>query len=142
MTTCKDVMTLDPICCLISDTAIQAANLMRDADVGPILVIEDPESKKLIGIVTDRDLAMKVVADGQDSKKINIGDVMTRDPVRCHVDEDVQAVLERMSGYQVRRIPVVDAENRVVGIISQADIANRIQDPETVGEIVQEISEK
>jgi CBS domain-containing protein len=135
-------MTLDPICCLISDTASHAANLMKDADIGPILVIEDPESKKLIGIVTDRDLAIKVVAQGQDSNAVTLRDVMTRDPIRCRDDEDIQSVLERMSAYQVRRIPVVDDDNRIVGIISQADIANRISNPETVGEIVQEISEK
>jgi CBS domain-containing protein len=142
MTTCKDVMTLEPICCLISDTATKAASLMKDANIGPILVVEDPESKKLIGIVTDRDLALKVVAEGKDSNSITLRDIMTRDPVRCREDEDIQGVLERMSAYQVRRIPVVDGENRIVGIISQADIANRISNPETVGEVVQEISEK
>jgi CBS domain-containing protein len=142
MTTCKDVMTLDPICCLISDTASLAASLMKEADIGPIPVVEDPESKKLIGIVTDRDLTIKVVAEGQDSKSITMRDVMTRDPVRCRQDEDIEAVLQRMSAYQVRRIPVVDEDNRIVGIISQADIANRLSNPETVGEVVKEISEK
>jgi CBS domain-containing protein len=87
---------------------------MKEADIGPILVVEDPESKKLIGIVTDRDLTIKVVAEGQDSKSITMRDVMTRDPVRCLQDEDIEAVLQRMSAYQVRRIPVVDEDNRIV----------------------------
>jgi CBS domain-containing protein len=142
MTICKDVMTLNPICCLSTDTVDQAANLMREADIGPIPVVEDSESMKLIGIVTDRDLALKVVADGLDSREMKIADVMTRDPIRCRQNEDVQEVLERMTGYQVRRIPVVDDNNRIVGIISQADVANRISDLETVGEVVREISEK
>jgi CBS domain-containing protein len=142
MITCKDVMTLDPICCLSTDRVNQAATLMKEADIGPIPVVEDSESKKLIGIVTDRDLAIKVVAEGEDPKSIKIADVMTRDPVRCHRDEDIKEVLARMSEFQVRRIPVVDENNCIVGIISQADIANRISNPETVGTVVQEISEK
>jgi CBS domain-containing protein len=142
MTICKDVMTLNPVCCLPTDVVSQAATLMKEADIGPIPVVEDPESMKLIGIVTDRDLAIKVVAEAKDANSMKIADVMTRDPVRCRQEEDIQEVLERMSGYQVRRIPVVDENNCIVGIISQADIANRISNPETVGTVVQEISEK
>lgn len=142
MIICKDVMTVDPVCCLATDTADQSANLMKQADIGPVPVVEDPESKKLIGIVTDRDLAIKIVAEGLDSRLMKVADVMTRDPIRCRADEGIEEVLERMSSYQVRRIPVVDENNRIVGIISQADIAIRISNPETVGMVVQEISEK
>ena len=142
MIACKDVMTLDPICCLPTDTVLMAASLMQEQDIGPIPVIEDRESKKLIGIVTDRDLVLKVVAEGLDSKTTLVADVMTRDPVRCLPGEPIEEVLERMSSYQIRRIPVVNDNNQINGIISQADIATRIQNPETVGEVVQDISEE
>lgn len=142
MIVCKDVMTLDPVCCLPTDTVLLAAHLMQEQDIGPIPVIEDRESKKLIGIVTDRDLVIKVVAEGMDAKITLVADVMTRDPVRGLPEEPIEEVLERMSRYQIRRIPVVNDNNQIIGIISQADIATRIQNPETVGEVFQEISEE
>jgi CBS domain-containing protein len=134
-------MTLDPICCVGTDNVLAAANLMQQQDIGPIPVIEDPESKKLIGIVTDRDLVIKVVAEGLEPKNTIVSDVMTRDPVRCLPEEDVEEAMERMSRYQIRRLPVVNDNNEIIGIISQADIATRMTNLEKVGEVVQEISE-
>jgi CBS domain-containing protein len=139
---CKDVMTLDPICCVANSNALLAASLMQEQDIGPIPVVEDPESKKLIGIITDRDLVIKVIAEGLDPETTLVADVMTRDPVRCLPDESIDEALDRMSRYQIRRIPVVNDNNEIVGIISQADVATRMADLEKVGEVVQEISEQ
>jgi CBS domain-containing protein len=90
--------------------------------------------------VTDRDLAVKVVAQGRDSKTTTVDEVMTKDPVTCRPEDDVQSALDLMSRHQVRRIPVAEDGNKVVGIISQADLATRIGDSSKIGNIVQDIS--
>jgi len=137
---CGEVMTKDLVCCLPGDTADKVAQMMTTEDVGPVLVIEDWQTKRLIGIVTDRDLAVKVVAEGRDPKSTTVEEVMTREPITCHADDVLQKALDAMAEYQVRRIPVVDDHGRAVGIIAQADIATRIEEPETTAEVVEEIS--
>lgn len=141
MTTCRDVMTPDPVCCAVSDTVDKAAQVMRNEDVGPVPVIENGQSKKLVGIVTDRDLAIKVVAEGRDPRSTRIQDVMTRDPLTCRADDDIQKAMDAMASAQVRRIPVVDSSNNIIGIIAQADVATRTDNPRKTGEIVEEISQ-
>lgn len=141
MTTCSDLMTRNPVTALADDTVASVARLMKEMDIGPIPIVEDIVSKKLVGIVTDRDLAMKVVAEGRDPNTTKVGEVMTQDVVTCRDDDEVQSTLEAMSQHQLRRILVVDAENSLVGIIAQADIATRMNQPETTGEVVKDISE-
>lgn len=114
---------------------------MKMEDVGSVPVIDQERTRILIGIVTDRDLAIHVVAEGLDPRSTRIEEVMTRDPVRCKVDEDVDEALDAMKDYQIRRIPVVDEQNRIVGIISQADVATRLKDSDETAEVVEEISE-
>lgn len=138
--TCGEVMTKDPVCCLPGDTADKAAQLMMTEDIGPVLVIKNWQTKKLIGIVTDRDLAVKVVAEGRHPQQTTVEEVMTRDPVTCRPDETLQKAIEAMAEYQVRRIPVVDDNGQVVGIIAQADVATRVAAPQTTAEVVEEIS--
>jgi len=140
MKKCSDVMTENPACCLPTDQAPKAAALMKSENVGSIPVIESEQTRKLIGIVTDRDLAIQIVADGRD-KSTKIADVMTTNVVTCRADEDVQIALDAMADYQLRRIPVVDVDNRIVGIISQADVATRVDQPEETAEVVKEISQ-
>jgi CBS domain-containing protein len=137
--TCGDIMTRDPVCCSPDDTVKKAAELMRAEDVGPLPVVET-ESGRLVGIVTDRDLVLNVLAAGRDAKTTKVADAMTRDPVKSKEEEPLEEALEKMSTYQVRRLPVVDDQDRIIGIIAQADVANRIQDPEVAGEVVQEVS--
>ena len=141
MTTSSDVMTRNPVCAHPQDTVASVALLMKERDIGPIPIVEDDESKRLVGIVTDRDLAMKVVAEGRDPNTTQVREVMTRDVVTASDDEDIQQTLESMSQHQLRRILVVDGENRLVGIIAQADIATRMNEPEKTGEVVKDISE-
>jgi CBS domain-containing protein len=138
---CGDIMTRDPVCCSPDDSVKKAAELMREEDVGPIPVVENA-SGRLVGIVTDRDLVLNVLAKGRDANSTKVSEAMTRDPVRTKEEEPLEEALEKMSAYQVRRLPVVDDQDRVIGIIAQADVATRIQDPEVAGEVVQEVSEK
>jgi CBS domain-containing protein len=137
---CKEIMTKDPACCLPGDTVDQAAQLMKDEDVGPVPVVADQQTKRLLGIVTDRDLAVKVVAEARQIAAVTVEEVMTRNPVTCHADDDLQNAIDTMEKHQVRRIPVVDNDNRIIGIIAQADIATRAHEPETTAEVVEEIS--
>ena len=140
MTTCRDVMTADPVCVLPGDSVDKAAQIMKNEDVGSVPVVDNHQSRKLMGIVTDRDLALKVVAEGRDNRTTRIQDVMTWNVTTCRVDDDVQKAMTAMAEYQVRRIPVVDKNNMIVGIISQADVATRTEDTQKTGEVVEEIS--
>ena len=137
---CKLIMTKDPVCCLPGDTVDQAAKLMEDEVVGSIPVVADQKTKRLVGIVTDRDLALKVVAQRRSIPSVTVEEVMSRNPVTCHADDDLQKAIDAMERNQVRRIPVVDDNNRIIGIIAQADVAIRAHQPETTAEVVEEIS--
>jgi CBS domain-containing protein len=142
MKKCDAVMTRDPVCCLPDDTVEKVAKLMKRENIGPIPVIENEENRKLVGIVTDRDLAMKIVAEGRDAKSTKVGAVMTRTIVTCRPDDDLQIALDAMSRNQLRRVLIVDNDNKVLGIISQADVATRIDQPEKTAAMVKEISQE
>jgi len=141
MKKCNEVMTKDPVCCLPNEMVSQAADLMKSKQVGSIPVIENEQTKKLVGIVTDRDLALKIVAEGLDAKTTKVETVMTRKVVTCHAEDDLQKALDAMSENQLRRIPIVDDDNKVVGIIAQADVATRVDQPKKTAEMVKEISQ-
>lgn len=134
-------MTKNPVCATPDDDVAKVARLMRDNDIGPVPIIESTTSKRLVGIVTDRDLALKVVAEGRDPSTTRVRDVMTEDVVTCRADDEVEDTLQAMSKNQLRRILVVDENDMLVGIIAQADIATRMNEPEKTGEVVKEISE-
>lgn len=137
---CRDLMTKDPACCLATDNAARAAQMMERFDVGVLPVVENQSDKRLLGILTDRDLAMKVLAENQDPGRVTVGEVMSTDMVTCSPDDDWQLALALMEQRQIRRIPAVDRYGRVVGIISQADIALRIHNAAKIAELVTEIS--
>ena len=141
MKKCKDVMTQNPVCCLPTDTVSKAAQLMKDENVGSIPVIEDVQTMKLIGIVTDRDLALQVVAPKRDASTTQVEDVMTYEVITCRASDDVQKAVDAMAQHQLRRMPVVDGDQRIVGIISQADVATRVDKSEEIAEMVKEISQ-
>ena len=138
--TCADVMTKDPLCCQPGTSAARAAQVMKVLDVGPIPVVQDAETKKLVGFVTDRDLAMKVVAAERHPVLVKIEEVMTRDLVTCTADDDLDKAIQLMAKNQLRRIPVVDEKGAIVGIIAQADIATKATAAERIGKVVEEIS--
>jgi CBS domain-containing protein len=114
---------------------------MKSRNIGSIPVIENKKTQKLVGIVTDRDLALTIVADGRDAKSTKVDAVMTFKVVSCLADDDLQKVLNAMATQKLRRIPVVDHDNRIVGIITQADVATRVDQPAKTGEMLKEISQ-
>lgn len=141
MKKCSDVMTQNPVVCLPEDTATRAAQLMKRMDVGSIPVIENERTHKLVGIVTDRDLALRVVADNQTADSVKVGEVMTHEVVTCRTDDDIEMAVDAMAQNQLRRIPVLDAAQKLVGIISQADVATRVDQANETAEMVKEISQ-
>jgi len=141
MKKCDEVMTKNPVCCLPNDMVTKVAQLMKLENVGSIPVIENDLTNKLVGIVTDRDLALQVVAEGLNAKSTKVEAVMTRQVVTCHAGDDLQKALDAMAEHQLRRIPVVDNDNKIVGIIAQADMATRVDQPEKIAEMVKEISQ-
>jgi CBS domain-containing protein len=114
---------------------------MKDENVGSIPVVEEKGSNKLVGIVTDRDLAIQVVATLCDPRTTTVAEVMTQQLVTCHADDDLQVAMDAMAQHQLRRLPVVDSDYKILGIISQADIATRIDHPEETARVVKEISQ-
>jgi CBS domain-containing protein len=138
---CSDVMTSNPVCCMLDDSTAKLAQMMAHSDIGPVIVVQNGKQNKLAGIVTDRDLALKVVAQGRDPHGTTAAEVMTRNVATVHPDDDIERALSIMKQQQVRRIPVVDSNDSVVGIVSQADVATRIDEPFKTAAVVKEISE-
>ena len=141
MKKCNEVMTKNPLCCLPEDLVTKAAGLMKSENIGSIPVVENEQTRKLVGIVTDRDLTLKIVAEGLVAKSTKVEAVMTRKVVTCRAEDDLQKALDAMSEHQLRRIPVVDGDNKIVGIIAQADVATRVDQPQKTAEMVKEISQ-
>ena len=135
----RDMMTANPICCVPTDSAQRVARIMCDESVGSIPVVMDQESRRLVGVITDRDLCCSVVADGLDPKATLIEKFMTLNPITCREEENVETCVGLMQEHQIRRIPIVDAHDHLVGIVAQADLALRDK-PERVSKTVAEIS--
>lgn len=119
----REIMSNRLFCCTPEETAERAAQMMRDHDIGSVPVVNDSTERKLIGIVTDRDICLHVAAAGQSAQAVKIGDIMTKWPVTCSPEDSVEACEEIMRHRQVRRVPVVDARGVCLAIVSQADIA-------------------
>src|SRR5262245_26619798 len=102
----KHVMTKDPKCCVPSDSAQRAASIMRDENAGIVPVVESAQSAKIVGVVTDRDLCMNVVAEGRDPGSVTVEQCMTSKVVTCTTNDSVDRVTELMKENQIRRIPV------------------------------------
>jgi CBS domain-containing protein len=138
----SEAMTPDPACCVRNDSAQTAAIIMRELNVGVVPVVDSEESHKLVGLVTDRDLCMSIVAGGMDAKKTTLDRCMTTELITCQPEDDMEAVVHLMQQHQVRRIPVVDKENHLVGIVSMSDLVLCGDLPsEEVDETLRDISE-
>jgi len=135
----KEVMSPNPVCCLPTDSAQRVARIMCDRNIGSVPVVMDQESLKLVGVVTDRDLCCSVVADGLDPKTTNIEKFMTLNPVTCREEEGLENCERLMQEHQIRRIPIVDAKDGVIGIVAQADVALKDKS-DRVSKTVAEIS--
>jgi CBS domain-containing protein len=137
---CEELMTPLPTCCQREHTLSEVAVMMKRDDVGAIPVIEG-DARRLVGVVTDRDIVVKAVADGLDPTSTPVSTVMATDLVCCGLDDDVERALDLMTVHQIRRIPVVNGSGEVAGIISQADVATRLHDPEETATVVEAISQ-
>jgi CBS domain-containing protein len=135
--TIHDLMTSNPSTIEPDKTVADAAKLMRDEDAGLIPIVE---GQKLAGTITDRDIAIRVVAEGKDPQSSTVRDVMTSRLVTVDPDQDLDEALRLMAEHQVRRLPVVEEDGKLVGIVAQADIAKHTSDAQT-GEVVQQISQ-
>jgi CBS domain-containing protein len=135
-------MTREVVTCTPESNIVEVARLMKTEDIGPILVVDNETSNTLVGIVTDRDIVVKVTSEGRDANTTRVGDVMSKKLVTCRANDDVDVAMKAMSQFQLRRIPVVEENMRLVGIISQADLATRINAPKKTGEVVKEISQE
>jgi CBS domain-containing protein len=135
----KEGMSVNPVCCTADDTAETVAKMMCDLNVGSMPVVADQQSRSLVGVITDRDLCCRVLAHGLDAKSTRIQEFVTYNPAICRDGGNVAQCERLMQEHQVRRIPVVDKENRVIGIVAQADLALKDK-PERVSKTVAEIS--
>jgi len=116
----KEVMTADVEVASPDDTLHTAAKMMADLDVG---ILPVAENDRLVGMVTDRDITVRGVGEGRKPDEAKLRDLMTQDVRYCFEDEDTSAVAEKMAGWQVRRLPVLNREKRLVGIVSLGDLA-------------------
>ena len=141
--TAREIMTHDVAVCTPDEPAAQAARLMAQHDCGCIPVVEDQESRKLVGVVTDRDIAVRGVARGRDSDT-PVRELMSSDLTCCSPDTDAHEIGRAMAERQIRRVPVIDGLGACIGMVAQADLArssdNEIGDRE-VGRVVERISE-
>ena len=133
----REVMTDRPRCVAPETLVSEAARLMKSEDVGSLPILD---GEKLIGIVTDRDIVLQAVAEEKDPRGMPVREVASQDLVTVGQDEDLSEALNRMASNQIRRIPVVDEDDRLVGIVSQADVAREAKDKDS-GQMLQDISQ-
>jgi len=132
----RDLMTKNPRSLESGSTVMEAARLMRDEDAGLIPVVE---GKKLVGTVTDRDIAIRVVAEGKSPESMTVSEIASRELVTIDPQQELNEALRLMARHQIRRLPVVEEDGRLVGIVAQADIARNASDTQT-GYLVEDIS--
>jgi len=132
----RNLMTTNPRSLESSSTVVEAARLMRDEDAGLVPVCE---GDKLVGTVTDRDIAVRVVAEGKPPESITVGEIASRELVTIDPQQELDEALRLMARHQVRRLPVVEEDGKLVGIVAQADIARNASDAQT-GDLVEDIS--
>jgi CBS domain-containing protein len=136
-----DIMTKDPRSVTADASVREAAQLMKREDVGVVPVVDAEGDNRLVGIVTDRDIAIRCVAEGKDGS-CRVRDVMSSDDLAtCSFSDDVEHVMDTMRTEKVRRIPIVDERGSLVGIVSQADVLRKTRDVHRAGKTVEEISE-
>lgn len=121
----KDVMTTELCCCLPEDSAMTAARLMKQMDAGFIPVVGSEVDPTLLGVVTDRDLCMAVIAEGLDPNTVMLGECMSTAVVTTRPEEDIDNAVNLMRDYQIRRVPVVNRTGALAGIVSTADVFQR-----------------
>lgn len=135
----KEIMTENPACCLTTTSLRETATMMQDHDCGCIPVVEDMDSKKPIGMITDRDITIRTVAHGKNPLEMTAGEVMTPQVVTVAPDASVEECCNIMENNQIRRVAVIDNNGSCCGMVAQADIALDASHNKTA-EVVQEVS--
>ena len=133
----QEIMTSNPSTIEPNQSVVEAARIMKQEDAG---VVPVTENGRLTGMVTDRDIAIRVVAEGKDPQSTTVGEVASTNLVTLDPQQDLDEALRLMAQHQVRRLPVVEEDGRLVGVVAQADIARTGDDAKT-GQVVQEISD-
>ena len=136
MTSARDIMTGSAECASVNDSLTDAARKMRDLEVGSLPICGD--DNRLAGVITDRDIVVKVVADGRDPSSVKVSELAEGKPVTIGADDPVEEVLRTMTDHGVRRLPVIDGHD-LIGIVSQADVAKNLPE-DKVGDLVDAIS--
>ena len=134
--TVREAMTSNPCSIDANKSVAYAARMMRDEDVGIAPIVE---GDRLVGVLSDRDIAVRVVAEGLDPERVKVSEVASRDVVTLDPHQDLDEALRLLARHQVRRLPVVEEDGRVVGVLAQADVAREGDDRRT-GEVVEQIS--
>ena len=137
----QDIMSKNPTCVTPDTSLVEAARLMKDENIGVVPVVESETSKRLVGVLTDRDIAVRAVAEGRDGATTSVGHIMTADVRTTTTSDSVNDVMELMGREQVRRVPVIDDRGALVGIISQADIVLEAKDNKRAEKTVEQISQ-
>lgn len=135
----SDIMTKDPAVCTPETAVRDAAREMCDQNCGEIPVVDDLKTRRPVGVITDRDITCRSVAMGKNPLELSVSDCMTTPAITVTPDMDVEECCLILAQEQIRRVPVVDENGRVCGIVSQADIVRRV-DPAEAGEVVREVS--
>ncbi len=133
----RELMTSNPRTVDPSTPVVEAARTMKEEDVGPVPVVD---GDTLVGIITDRDIVLRVVAEGRDPQSTTVGDVASRELVTVDPQQGLDEALRLMAQHQVRRLPVCEEDGRLVGIVAQADVAREVGDQKT-GDVVEQISQ-
>jgi CBS domain-containing protein len=133
----REVMSSNPSAIEADSSVADAAKLMRDEDVGLAPVVE---GDRLVGTLTDRDITVRVVAEGKDPQSTTVREVASTDLVTVDPEQDLDEAVRLMAQHQVRRLPVVKEDGRLVGVVAQADVARQADDRQT-GEVVERISQ-
>jgi CBS domain-containing protein len=133
----RELMTVKPRTVKAGDSVVEAAKLMRGEDAGLAPIVD---GDRLVGVVTDRDIAIRVVAEGRDPQSTKVEEVASQNVVTIDPQQELDEALRLMAQHQLRRLPVVEEDGKLVGIVAQADVA-RHADSERTGQVVEEISE-
>jgi CBS domain-containing protein len=137
----QDIMSKDPMCVTPDTPLVDAARIMKAENIGVVPVVDSTDSKRLVGVLTDRDIAIRAVAEGRDGATTSVGHVMTSQVRTSAPDDSVADVMDLMGREQVRRVPVVDERGTLVGIIAQADIVLEARDNKKAEKTVEQISQ-
>src|SRR3712207_766444 len=117
-----DIMSTNPTCVTPETPLVEAARVMKEENIGIVPVVESSGSRRLVGVLTDRDIAVRAAAEGRDGSTTSVGHVMSSNVRTSSPDDSVDDIMDLMGREQVRRVPIVDERGTLVGIVAQADI--------------------